>query len=144
MMIDAGRIARMMGGGASLGRRISSDVDLGDAVDAGLPLEALHAVVRHVAGQDRPLAESMYRAIVGVPVPNRDRLDPAEGRRLGRLARMVAMAELVWEDVDLARDFLTAVQPQFAGARPIDLSQDEAGARRVESLLMRLEHSLPV
>jgi putative toxin-antitoxin system antitoxin component (TIGR02293 family) len=63
--------------------------------------------------------------------------------RAERLARIKRLARRVWEDAELAEEFLTSVQPQLGG-RPVDLIQDEAGARRVEALLMRIEHALPV
>jgi uncharacterized protein (DUF2384 family) len=61
-----------------------------------------------------------------------------------RIARMVALAETVWEDAGLAREFLTSEQPQLDGKRPVDLARTAPGSRQVEALLMKIEHSLPV
>lgn len=63
--------------------------------------------------------------------------------RLDRLARMTALAEEVWEDPELAHEFLTSPQPQLGGARPADLARSDLGARQVEELLHRTQHSLP-
>jgi uncharacterized protein (DUF2384 family) len=71
--------------------------------------------------------------------------DEAGGENGGRerLVRITALAEMVWEDPALADEFLTSVQPQLGG-RPVDLVLDESSTRRVETLLMRIEHALPV
>ncbi|HSL82600.1 MAG TPA: MbcA/ParS/Xre antitoxin family protein [Thermoanaerobaculia bacterium] len=62
--------------------------------------------------------------------------------RLERLARMTALAEEVWEDAELAHEFLTSPQPQLGGASPADLARSDLGTRQVEELLRRIEHSL--
>jgi putative toxin-antitoxin system antitoxin component (TIGR02293 family) len=80
-----------------------------------------------------------------VPVnPILQRLDPEESQRRERLARMMAMAENVWEDADLANEFVMSAQPQLGGERPMDLARSDLGAREVETLLMKIEYSLPV
>lgn len=61
-----------------------------------------------------------------------------------RLARMTALAEYVWNDAELAHQFLTSVQPQLEGERPMDLSRSDLGTKQVENLLIKLEYSLPV
>ncbi len=63
--------------------------------------------------------------------------------RLERLARMTVLAEEVWEDAELAHEFLTSPQPQLGGARPTDLARTDLGTRQVEELLNRIEYSLP-
>jgi len=66
----------------------------------------------------------------------------SQSERLERLARVMALAEDVWESRDDARRFLTTPHA-LLGERPLDLAQTELGARRVEDLLWRLEYSLP-
>ena len=61
-----------------------------------------------------------------------------------RLSRITALAERVWGDGDLAREFLSSAQPQLGNARPVDLARSDSGALRVEKLLLGIEHSLPV
>ena len=60
-----------------------------------------------------------------------------------RLARVMALAEEVWESREDARQFLTTPHALLDGERPLDLARNELGARRVEGLLYRLEYSLP-
>lgn len=144
MSINAARVADMMGGVGTLGRSISSIGELREAVESGLPVTALDAVVRHVAQDDRGAAELKYRIVPKTTLRRRLRLDPEESQRLERLARMSALAEDVWENADLAHEFLTSAQPQLGGERPVDLARSDLGTRQVEMLLMKLEYALPV
>lgn len=70
--------------------------------------------------------------------------DAPRSERLKRLAPMTAQAEEVWGDAALAHEFLTSVQPQLGGERPMDLTYSDLGARQVERLLMKIEYALPV
>lgn len=144
MGMNAARVADMMGGAKTLGRQIQSVADLRAAVEDGLPVAALDTVVRHVSRDDRGAAELKYRIVPKTTLRRRQRLDPEEGQRLERLARMAALSEQVWEDDDLAHEFLTSAQPQLGGERPVDLARSDLGTRQVEDLLFKLEYSLPV
>jgi putative toxin-antitoxin system antitoxin component (TIGR02293 family) len=144
MSINAQSVAEMMGGERMLGRQVRSVSQLREAVESGLPVKALELVARHVARNDRDAAELKYRIVPKTTLHRRQRLTADESQRLERLARMTALAEDVWEDEDLAHEFLTSVQPQLNGERPVDLARSDLGTREVEELLYRLEYSLPV
>ena len=143
MTIDAPAVGRILGGTRTLHRRIRSVGDLRQAVEAGLPVAALDTTVRHVAAGE---AEGELRARI-VPKTTlqrrRERVSPEESQRLERLARMIALAESVWETRPLAREFLLSPQPQLDGERPVDLTRSDLGTREVEMLLMKLEYALP-
>jgi putative toxin-antitoxin system antitoxin component (TIGR02293 family) len=144
MTINAARVADMMGGERTLGERIRNVGQLRRAVEMGLPVSALDEVVRHVSRDDRSAAELKYRIVPKTTLRRRQKLDPEESMRLERLARMTALAEYVWNDAELAHLFLTSVQPQLEGERPVDLSRSDLGTRQVEDLLTKMEYSLPV
>jgi len=144
MSINAHNVAEMMGGEEMLGRSVRSVSELREAVESGLPAKALDLVARHVARNDRDAAELKYRIVPKTTLHRRQRLTADESQRLERLARMAALAEEVWEDDDLAHEFLTSVQPQLNGERPVDLARSDLGTREVEELLYKLEYSLPV
>jgi putative toxin-antitoxin system antitoxin component (TIGR02293 family) len=48
----------------------------------------------------------------------------------------------VLEDKDAAREWLHDGQVGLGGRTPIDMMRTEAGAREVESLLIRIEHGV--
>lgn len=143
-MIDARNVARIMGGEPGTGRKIRTVRELRQAVEEGLPVEALESTARYVAGDEAGAAEIKYRIVPKTTLHRRQRLTPEESQRLERLARVTALAEQVWEDRALAHEFLTSPQPQLDGERPVDLARTDLGAREVEDLLMALEYSLPV
>jgi putative toxin-antitoxin system antitoxin component (TIGR02293 family) len=144
MRIDASGVARMLGGEQVLGRRVRSVSDLRETVEAGLPVRSLDVVAKRVARNDREAADLKYRVVPRTTLHRRTRLTADEGQRLERLARMTMLAEEVWEDADLAHEFLTSVQPQLGGERPVEMARSDLATREVEELLFRLEWSLPV
>lgn len=145
MSIDAPAVARVLGGERVLRRRVRTLDDLRQVVEAGLPVAALDAVVYGLAGEGAVAVELKHRIVPRTTLQRRrTRLSPEESQHLERLARLTALAEHVWEDGDLAREFLTGVQPQLGGKRPVDLVSSDLGTRQVEDLLFALEYSLPV
>lgn len=138
----AGRVSevvRIMGGERVLGRRVRAADELRRAVDAGLPVQALSELVRHLG---EPALK--YRVVPKATLARRRlKLSPAESERVERLARLVALAEYVWEDADKGRRFMLGRQASLGGERPVDLARSELGARQVEELLWQMEYSIP-
>lgn len=144
MTIAATTIADKLGGTRALGRSIRSLSDLRHAVEEGLPVGSLDTISRYLAPDEGAAAQLKHAIVPRSTLRRRTRLSLEESERTERLARLAALAEQVWEDADLAREFLTHAQPQLGGERPIDLARTELGAREVEVLLMKIEHALPV
>jgi putative toxin-antitoxin system antitoxin component (TIGR02293 family) len=144
MWIKPPSIARILGGERVLHRRIRTMAELRDAVESGLPTEALDHTVHHLAGDGPEAADLRYAIVPKTTLQRRRaRLSLAESERLERLARITALAEEVWEDEALAREFLIGAQPQLDGERPVDLARSDLGARQVEQLLYAIEFALP-
>jgi putative toxin-antitoxin system antitoxin component (TIGR02293 family) len=138
-------VADVLGGQRTLKMRIRTTAELAAAVEAGLPVASLDIVVRRVTGDTRRAIELKHRIVPKTTLQRRrDRLSTEESERLERLARLTALAEQVWEDPDLAHEFLVSPQPQLDGERPVDLIRTDLGTRTVEDLLWSLEYSLPV
>jgi putative toxin-antitoxin system antitoxin component (TIGR02293 family) len=106
---------------------------------------SLDIVVRRVTADTRRATELKHRIVPKTTLQRRrDRLSTEESERLERLARLTALAEQVWQDPDLAHEFLVSTQPQLGGAKPVDLIRTDLGTRSVENLLWSLQYSLPV
>jgi len=138
------RVAGILGGVRTLGRRVRTARDLRQTVEAGLPVAALDAAVRHVVGDGPGATELKHGIVPKATLHRRTRLTADESQRLERLARMTALAERVWENEDLAHEFLVTAQPQLGGERPVDLARSDLGTREVEQLLAGIEYALPV
>ena len=123
---------------------MTSILDLNAAVERGLPKATLRHVVRRVftdAGEQR----TMMRRIVPEATykRRRERLSPAESERTERMARIVAIAEEVWEDREQARRFLTTPHPEIGGKTPLEAALTELGARQAEEVMARIVYGLP-
>lgn len=144
-MSSAPDVARILGGEKTLRKRVRSLEDLRQLVEAGLPVESLESTMRHLGGETEKGLELKYRIVPRSTLQRRKRrLNVQESERLERLARLVALAEEVWEDADHALEFLMSGQPQLGGERPVDLARSDLGTRQVEQLLRKIELSLPV
>ncbi|MBI4545238.1 MAG: DUF2384 domain-containing protein [Gemmatimonadetes bacterium] len=133
-----------MGGEKVLRHRVSSLADLQAVVSEGLPVRALDETVQRVAGRSRTAAVLKDRLVPRATRARRTRLKLRESERVERLARLMALAEQVWEDEEDARAFLRQPHAMLDGKTPLEMAETELGARRVELLLARLEYSLPV
>lgn len=140
-MIAAERIASVLG----LPGGVRSLAELQAAVARGLPKASLRRVAGHVSAISREQWALVYGIVPEATYKRRrDTLKPEESARTERLARVVATAEYVWDDVNAARRFLTTPHPALRGERPLDAARTELDARRVEELLWQIVHGLPV
>jgi putative toxin-antitoxin system antitoxin component (TIGR02293 family) len=144
-MIEARRIAEVMGGRSVLGKVVASIEDLEEIVGEGLPKAALRTTILRVFAAGREANRCLYRIIPEATYKRRrGKLRVVESERTERLARVIAAAEAVWEDQDDAREWLTTSHPELGNRAPIECALAELGARQVESLLDRLQYGLPV
>jgi putative toxin-antitoxin system antitoxin component (TIGR02293 family) len=142
---DVLKVAQNLGGPKVLRERVATVADLQRAVGRGLPFAALRYVMRHFPQRQKTRVQQIV--VPRSTLQRREeegRLRPAESERLERIARLATLAEQVWESSEEAHRFLTSPHPQLDNQAPIDLAATDLGTRRVETLLWKLEHSLPV
>ena len=70
------------------------------------------------------------------------RLDPGESERLLRLERLLALAEAMFRDVDIALRWLKTPKSTLGGNIPLEYAATEVGAREVENLIGRIRHGV--
>jgi putative toxin-antitoxin system antitoxin component (TIGR02293 family) len=109
-----------------------------------LPKASLERVIDRVGVTGSERQELLHRVVPAATFKRRTRLKVAESERTERLARVVALAELLWEEPEEAQRFLMTVHPELNGRRPADAALSELGARQVEDIVMRALHGLPV
>ena len=144
-MIEAKRIAEVMGGRSVLGKDVTSIEDLEEVVGEGLPKAALRITVRRIFAVAREANRCLYRIVPEATYKRRSgKLRVTESERTERLARVIAAAEAVWDDQNDAREWLTTPHPELGDRVPIECALTELGARQVESLVDRLQYGLPV
>ena len=142
---DVLKVSQALGGFKTLREKLLTVADMERAVEKGLPFAALKYVVRHFPGAAEDPGPADRHAPLHASAPGGEgRLRPAESERLERIARLATLAEQVWESPEEAQMFLTTPHPQLDNQAPLDLAATDLGTRRVETLLWKLEHSLPV
>ena len=143
-MIEATRIAQVLGGSEVLKRHVGSLDDLSSLVRNGLPKDALRTVAQHLFSDPKTRTRTIYRIVPEATYKRRKGLlNPIESERTERLARVVATAEFVWDDLEEARRFLTTPHPELGDCTPLDVSMTELGARQVEEILWKIFHGIP-
>jgi putative toxin-antitoxin system antitoxin component (TIGR02293 family) len=138
------KVAEVLGGEDVLGYDVENLADLEMAVAEGLPVRALNEMAGYVTTSRQRARLLKDRLVPRATRARRRRLKPVESERVERLARLMALAEQVWDDVDDARAFLNTPHPLLEGRAPLDVALTELGARRVERILLNLEYGLPV
>jgi putative toxin-antitoxin system antitoxin component (TIGR02293 family) len=142
-MMQPNLVADVMGGFSILGSRVLSAQDLEAAVLTGLPKRALRLTLARACSSAQLARTMLYRVIPEATYKRRTRLTPAESERTERLARVIAMAEFVWDNRDDAREWLTKPHPELENRPPLEAALSELGARRAEELLDRLFYGIP-
>lgn len=143
-MTPAERVADVLGGKAVLKRPVRTWGDLEAVVSDGLPKRALQLVASRGLPDGAPASSLVYRVVPIATFKRRTRLTPEESARTERLARVIALAEGLWEERDDARHFLNRPHPLLDDRSPLDVAATELGARRVEQLLHDVDAGLPL
>lgn len=141
-MIETSVLA-VMGATRALGTKVGSLLDLAEWIERGVPKVAAERVRERLELTDRKLAQGpgvSSKTLQRLARSERGRLTPAQGDRLYRVARLVALAEGVFEDRARAREWLHLPQRGLGNRAPLGLMRTEAGARDVEHLLGRIEY----
>jgi putative toxin-antitoxin system antitoxin component (TIGR02293 family) len=142
---DIESVVETLGGARLLRARVRTLMDLAQLVSNGLPFRSLRAVAERYPEPYRRRIEQLV--VPRTTLQRREAsgvLSPEESERLERVARLSALAEYVWESRDAAQQWLTTPLPLLGNEVPLDLAATDLGARRVEDVLWKLEHSLPV
>ncbi|HEY0970813.1 MAG TPA: antitoxin Xre/MbcA/ParS toxin-binding domain-containing protein [Gemmatimonadales bacterium] len=144
--MSATAVAERLGGKRVLGRRITSELELADAVRSGLPSSALDHVLAELTGTVATQAE-VYAVVGSARTLQRKRsarlaLSVDESDRLARLARMLVRAEEALGDAAKARRWLVSPNRALESERPLTLLDSDAGALAVERVLGRIEHGV--
>jgi putative toxin-antitoxin system antitoxin component (TIGR02293 family) len=140
MAVPVDRVARILG----LKPSVRSVADIANAVESGLPKHSLERVVERSGIQGPARQKLMQRVVPAATYKRRQRLKLVESEKTERLARVIALAELLWDDDAEAKRFLATPHPELGRRKPIEVGLTELGARQVEDLVMRALYGLPV
>ncbi|MBK6973161.1 MAG: DUF2384 domain-containing protein [Sterolibacteriaceae bacterium] len=69
-------------------------------------------------------------------------LNSEESAKLVRIARVIGRAEEVFEDIDVALDWMKSGNAALSGATPLSMLDTDIGAESVMDMLGRIEHGV--
>jgi len=162
-------ITAVLGGEKELGQKVTRRIDFDALIKKGIPLGVIahikkelnlpdEVIARIIGVSPRTLArrrktvkmpaKAIRGAVVerphkekATPIPL-ERLSPVESDRVYRFARIVALAEDVFEGKKEALEWLNSPQYGLDGRVPFDMLQTDAGVREVEELLIRIDYGV--
>lgn len=142
--IPAGHsIESLLGGTGVLNAAPRTALEWVSVIRRGISSTAVDALTKALRVTQAELA-----AALGIPERTLARrkkegtLNSEESVRLVRLARVVERAEAVFEDMDVALNWLKSPNAALAGAIPLSLMDTDIGAESVMDTLGRIEHGV--
>jgi putative toxin-antitoxin system antitoxin component (TIGR02293 family) len=133
-------VIRELGGERALGRAMTSDQDLTEAIRDGFPHAVLEELMRASGLTLKELADALDLSSRSLQRRRHGRLARFESDRLYRLARLLALARENLGDAARASRWLKRANHALGGAAPIAAIDTELGARQVENLLGRIAY----
>jgi len=134
-------VVKELGGPQALGRTLSSDRDLREAIREGFPPAVVSELMRASGLTLKELADALDLSPRSLQRRRRTgRLARFESDRLYRLARIVALAQESLGSKERATRWLKRVNRALGGVAPISALDTEHGARQVENVLGRIAY----
>lgn len=142
-MTETEKIIEILGGPKLLGKEAVKARTLISTVRQGIKFDALAHLTELYQ-----IPDSVTRRIIAVSGRTwvrrkaANRLDPVESDRLYRLARLIARMEEVFGSREKAEIWLKEPNRALSMQTPLDLLDTDEGAKRVEDVLIRIEHGV--
>jgi putative toxin-antitoxin system antitoxin component (TIGR02293 family) len=134
-------VVKELGGRHVLGRTLSTDRDLRDAIREGFPPAVVEELMQASGLTLKELAESLDLSARSLQRRRGSgRLARFESDRIYRLARIVALARQNLGSSDVALRWLKRPNRALGGSAPIAAIDTEVGARQVENVLGRIAY----
>ena len=138
-------IIELLGGQRVFGKIHSGKFGVADAIENGLQFVALDNLKLALELSDVEAADTLgisQKTISRMRKTPRKKLGKVPSDRIYRLAHIFVLAHQVFEDMELARDWLHSPQVGLNNRIPLDLADTEVGSREIINLLGRIEHGV--
>lgn len=136
MVNELSAVVEELGGEQTLGRALSSDRDMREAIREGFPPAVVEELMRASGLTLKELASALDLSPRSLQRRRRSgRLARYESDRLYRLARIVAIANEYLGDHERALRWLKRPNRTLGGVAPVAAIDTELGARQVENVL---------
>jgi putative toxin-antitoxin system antitoxin component (TIGR02293 family) len=125
------------------GHPLTSELDWAEAIEEGLPTEALEAAMDRSGLSWKEIGRLVIpRRTFSHRKENGQTLTPEESDRLVRLLRILAKAKETFQSEEKAGRWLKEENRALGGRAPLEALQTESGARLVENILGRIAHGV--
>jgi putative toxin-antitoxin system antitoxin component (TIGR02293 family) len=126
-----------------VGRPLTSELDWAEAIEEGLPTEALEAAMDRSGLSWTEIGELVIpRRTFSHRKENGQALTPEESDRLVRLLRILTKARETFQSEEKAERWLGEENRALGGRAPLEALRTESGARLVENILGRIAHGV--
>jgi putative toxin-antitoxin system antitoxin component (TIGR02293 family) len=133
--------AGALGGTDVLGAGVTSGPAFVQRIEEGLPRRALTELKRFGKLTDADLSQVIPRRTL-TSIQGADRLTTDQSDRVARTAGVVALAQRVFGDRDVAGEWLRTPNPVLRHEVPLRLLRTGSGAQLVEAVLVRIEYGV--
>jgi putative toxin-antitoxin system antitoxin component (TIGR02293 family) len=116
--------------------------ELASLVEKRLPVTTIKSLVRGGLSDAEVYQLIVPRRTLAHRIARHQPLSKGESDKAVRVARITAMAEQVFGEVDRAWRWLRKPQRRFDGKTPIERLATEAGARLVEEMIVQIDHGI--
>jgi putative toxin-antitoxin system antitoxin component (TIGR02293 family) len=141
MVNELRAVVAELGGRRALGRALSSDRDMRDAIRDGFPPGVVGELMQGSGLTLKELAASLDLSARSLQRRRRSgKLARYESDRLYRLARLVAIANEYLGDQERTRRWFKQPNRALGGVAPVAAIDTELGARQVENILGRIAY----
>jgi putative toxin-antitoxin system antitoxin component (TIGR02293 family) len=141
MVNELGAVVEELGGEQALGRPLSTERELREAIREGFPPAVVEELMRASGLTLKELASALDLSPRSLQRRRRTgRLARYESDRLYRLARIVALANEYLGDHERATRWLKHPNRALGGLAPVAAIDTELGARQVENILGRIAY----
>jgi putative toxin-antitoxin system antitoxin component (TIGR02293 family) len=141
MVNEIRAVVKELGGRTVLGRTLSNQRDLCEAIRQGFPPAVVEELMRASGLTLKELADAVDLSPRSLQRRRQSgRLARFESDRLYRLARIVALAQQSLGDRKSAAHWLKRSNRGLGGVAPISMIDTELGARQVENILGRIAY----
>src|SRR5215467_20357 len=141
MVNELRAVVNELGGEQTLGRALTNDHEMRDAIREGFRPAVLEELMRASGLTLKELADSLDLPLRSLQRGRRSgRLARYESDRLYRLARLMAIANEYLGDKERAIRWFKRPNRALGGAAPVATIDTELGARQVENILGRIAY----
>lgn len=136
-------VLRLLGGEA-LAKKTEHE-DVFEIIRRGIPNRAVQRIEKRWSMHEDDLVRivgASSRTLARRRRAPRELLTSVESDRIYRFGRAMSRIEEVFDDKDVALDWVSRPNKALLGMKPIDILDTDAGVERVDEVLTRVEHGV--